>query len=106
MASVIGTENSLSDRTIGQALALSQLAGIAGTSVPALAGGRLPPFTAIGIGILICALPCIVLLAEISDLSFWISACLLQFGWNNFIRNSTTLLKSQFVEARSLDARE
>lgn len=81
-ASLIGQHFALSGVQIATALGLSQFAGIAGATVPALLGTRLGQRISLTIGILCGMTPLLLLPGPSSTALFLIVMCLFQFGWN------------------------
>lgn len=81
-ASVIAQDHMVSEGAIAAALAGSQVAGIAGTALPAILGDRLSLLRALGLAILACVTPAAILLARTDAGTFLVAVLLFHFGWN------------------------
>jgi predicted MFS family arabinose efflux permease len=81
-ASLIGAYRGINETAIASALAISQIAGIAGAAVPALMHTRLGQSLPLAIGILCGVVPLVALLQFDSMLTFAVAVAVFQFGWN------------------------
>jgi len=78
----IGTASSLGMDRIGDALAASAVAGLAGAGAAVLIGMRVPSLSALAAGTALSAASALMLSGGTDALRFMVSACLFNFAWN------------------------
>jgi len=81
-ASVIAGNNGVAAGAVAGALAISQVAGIAGTALPAMAGNRLAVPIALLLAIVCCIAAPALLLFHTDATTFLAAVIFFHFGWN------------------------
>jgi DHA1 family inner membrane transport protein len=81
-ASVIAQDRGVNGGAIAAAMAISQIAGVAGTALPATIGDRIALIRALSLAILCCAATAAILLVRADAATFLAAVVLFHFGWN------------------------